>query len=78
MYAEGKAVKVSPDYVDDQQSQWKAGAMSAKRIFVVGVGVHAADDHIWCFLEPVELVQNHVLLATQWLHGGQLKKPAMF
>jgi hypothetical protein len=47
MYAEGKAVKVSPDYVDDQQSQWKAAAMSAKRIFVVGVRVHAADDHIW-------------------------------
>lgn len=47
MYAEGKAVKISSDYVERQQALWKAGVGSASRIFVVGVRVHNADVHVW-------------------------------
>jgi hypothetical protein len=47
MYAEGKTVKVSPDYVDRQQELWKAAASTASRVFVVGVRVHNADVHVW-------------------------------
>lgn len=47
MYAEGKAVKISPDYVERQQELWKAAVRSASRIFVVGVRVHNADVHVW-------------------------------
>lgn len=47
MYAEGKAVKISPEYVERQQELWKAAAGTASRIFVVGVRVHNADAHIW-------------------------------
>ena len=47
MYAEGKAVKISPDYVERQQELWKAAARIASRIFVVGVRVHNADVHVW-------------------------------
>ena len=47
MYAEGKAVKISPDYVEAQQKQWAEIANYAKRIFVVGVRVHQVDQHIW-------------------------------
>jgi len=47
MYAEGKAVKVSPDYVEAQQEQWTNIANHAKRIFIVGVRVHQVDTHIW-------------------------------
>lgn len=47
MYAEGKAVKISPDYVEWQQELWKTAARSASRIFVVGVRVHNADVHVW-------------------------------
>jgi hypothetical protein len=47
MYAEGKAVRVSPDYVEEQQQQWIMSAKLAKRVFVVGVRVHLIDHHIW-------------------------------
>ena len=47
MYAEGKAVKVSPDYVEAQQAQWQSVVAKAKHIFVVGVRVHNIDEHIW-------------------------------
>lgn len=47
MYAEGKAVKVSPDYVEHQQALWKAAVGAASQIFVVGVRVHNADLHVW-------------------------------
>lgn len=53
MYAEGKAVKVSPDYVEHQQALWKAAVGAASRIFVVGVRVHNADHHIWGELAKV-------------------------
>lgn len=47
MYAEGKSVKVSPDYVDDQQSQWQSAVVKARHVFVVGVRVHSTDFHVW-------------------------------
>jgi len=47
MYAENKAVKISPDYVERQQELWKAAVATASRIFVVGVKVHNADAHVW-------------------------------
>lgn len=47
MYAEGKAVKISPDYVERQQALWTTTTHNASRIYVVGVRVHHADIHIW-------------------------------
>ncbi len=47
MYAAGKAVKISPDYVEEQQRQWTLSAYAAKHVFVVGARVHPIDDHIW-------------------------------
>lgn len=47
MYAEGKAVKVSPDYVERQQAHWLAAVKSANQVFVIGVSVNSADTHIW-------------------------------
>lgn len=47
MYAEGKAVKISPDYVERQQELWSAAVKAASRIYVVGVRVHNADVHVW-------------------------------
>lgn len=47
MYAEGKPVKISPDYVENQQRLWSAVVSQSRRIFVVGVRVHQADQHIW-------------------------------
>ncbi|SFZ76943.1 hypothetical protein [Chitinimonas taiwanensis] len=47
MYAEGKAVKVSPSYVQHQQTLWRHAVSMATRVFVVGVKVHNVDVHIW-------------------------------
>ena len=47
MYTEGKAVKVSPDYVEAQQSQWQSAVATATRVFVSGVRVHTSDGHVW-------------------------------
>ncbi len=47
MYAVGKQVKVSPDYIEHQQQMWRTAIAAANRIFVVGVRVHNADVHVW-------------------------------
>lgn len=47
MYAEGKPVKISPDYVEKQQAQWINSLKLAKNVFIVGVRVHPIDQHIW-------------------------------
>jgi hypothetical protein len=47
MYAIGKAVKVSPDFIRTQQAGWESSAASAASIFVIGVRVHMVDAHIW-------------------------------
>lgn len=47
MYAEGKAVKVCPEYVKEQQNYWSATAANARHVFVSGVRVHGSDVHIW-------------------------------
>ena len=47
MYAEGKAVRVCPDYVEAQQLKWSTTAARAKHVFVSGVKVHRSDGHIW-------------------------------
>ena len=59
MYAEGKAVKVSPDYVKNQQVQWHSAIAAAKRVCVVGVRVHAADTHVWGALARTEALVTY-------------------
>lgn len=50
MYAEGKAVKISPEWVNTQQQYWFSTIARASSVFVVGVRVHQADEHIWSVL----------------------------
>lgn len=47
MYAEGKAVRVSPGYVLHQQEMWVQSLNAASKVFIVGVKIHQADIHIW-------------------------------
>jgi hypothetical protein len=47
MYAHGKSVRVSSDYVSQQQAWWAEEIGRASMIFVVGVRVNPADNHIW-------------------------------
>lgn len=47
MFAEGKSVRVSPEFVDQQYSMWKSAVEKASKIFVIGVRVHEVDEHIW-------------------------------
>jgi hypothetical protein len=47
MFAVGKSVKISPDYVEQQYEMWKAQVLKSSKIFVIGVRVHEVDHHIW-------------------------------
>lgn len=50
MFAVGKAVKICPDYVENQYKMWKEQVIKASKIFIVGVRVHEVDEHIWGLL----------------------------
>lgn len=50
MFAVGKKVKISPDYVEKQYDMWAEQVSKASKIFVVGVRVHEVDEHIWSLL----------------------------
>jgi hypothetical protein len=47
MYAEGKPVRVCPDYVTAQQEEWAKVAHSATQVFISGVRVNRTDTHLW-------------------------------
>jgi hypothetical protein len=47
IYAAGKAVKVSPDFVEAQQKMWAVSVSRAATICIVGTKIHLADTHIW-------------------------------
>ncbi len=51
MYAEGKSVKVCPDYVEHQQAMWAESVAKVKKVFIVGVRINSADTHVWDELE---------------------------
>ncbi|WP_293797016.1 hypothetical protein [uncultured Pantoea sp.] len=47
MYAEGKKVRVSPGYIEEQQRMWRESLDHSSKLFIIGVKVHEADAHIW-------------------------------
>lgn len=47
MYAEGKPVKISPDYVEAQQKMWADSVGRASKVCIVGTRIHLPDTHIW-------------------------------
>lgn len=47
MYAEGKPVKVSPDYVERQKRMWSQAVSQSSKICIAGARVHVPDTHIW-------------------------------
>lgn len=54
MFAVGKKVKISPDFVEKQYEMWKEQVSKASKIFVVGVRVHEVDEHIWSLLGRIK------------------------
>ena len=47
MYAPGKRVLVSPDYVKRQQEHWRAEVARARDIILIGLRPNPQDEHIW-------------------------------
>ncbi|HEY2345348.1 MAG TPA: hypothetical protein VGH80_05615 [Xanthomonadaceae bacterium] len=47
IYAEGKDVRVCPEFVRHQQEQFRQAASDSPRIFISGVRVQESDTHIW-------------------------------
>lgn len=54
MFAPGKQVKISPDYVENQYGMWLNAVKKASKIFIVGVRVHEVDTHIWGELGKIQ------------------------
>lgn len=50
MFAVGKAVKISPDYIEKQYEMWEEQVTKSSKVFVIGVRVHEIDEHIWGLL----------------------------
>jgi hypothetical protein len=47
MFAVGKAVKVCPDFIEEQYEHWRNQVTRSSKIFIIGVRVHEIDTHIW-------------------------------
>lgn len=47
MYAPFKRVLYCPEFVNIQRRAWEVAVFRAARVYVIGVGVNPADDHIW-------------------------------
>lgn len=54
MFAVGKKVKISPDFVENQYAMWKQQVSKSTKVFVVGVRVHEVDEHIWALLGRIK------------------------
>ncbi len=57
MYAEGKPVRVCPDYVQKQQRMWAQAVATATKICIAGARIHPPDTHIW---EPISATKADV------------------
>jgi hypothetical protein len=57
MYAEGKRVRFSDEYVREHQGRFQAAVEKADRIFLVGIRVWPPDSHIW----------DHIAASNAWL-----------
>ena len=64
IFAEGKAVRVNPDYVERQRQSWRLAVARAKRVFIGGVRVHPVDDHIWGVLARTKAPIHYFGLAS--------------
>jgi hypothetical protein len=47
LYAEGKPVRMCPRFVERQASELTQAILSSAGVFVVGVRVWPADEHLW-------------------------------
>jgi len=63
MYAEGKAVRVCPAAVTQQQEMWSAAVKAAGHVYVIGVAVHRVDEHIWRVLGEAKAAVTYFGLA---------------
>jgi len=63
MYAEGKQVMFSRNYVQEHQSSFQTAVKEADRIFLIGVRIWRPDTHIW----------DHIAASKAWLGyaGGE-------
>lgn len=57
MYAEGKPVRISPDYVEEQQRMWASAVAAAAKICIGGARIHPPDAHIWA---PISTAKGDV------------------
>jgi hypothetical protein len=56
MFAVGKAVKISPDFVEHQYEMWVEQVKKSSMIFIIGVRVHEVDEHIWSLIGKAKAI----------------------
>jgi hypothetical protein len=60
MYSPDKRVLYCKSFVEQQQEAWKSEVAKAKRIYIIGLKVHAVDDHIWGVLAQSKCKKYYV------------------
>lgn len=59
MFAVGKAVKISPDFVEHQYEMWAEQVKKSSKIFIIGVRVHEVDEHIWSLIGKAKAIVTY-------------------
>lgn len=60
MYSPDKRVLYCKSFVEQQQEAWRNEVAKAIRIYIIGLKVHAVDDHIWGVLAGSECKKYYV------------------
>ena len=74
MFAEGKKVKVCPEFVEEQKKQWTKAVISSKNIFIIGVRVHQVDEHIWGAIGKTEAEVHYYGLENDRVEFNEWKQ----
>ena len=60
MYSPDKRVLYCKSFVEQQQKAWKKEVSKAKRVYIIGLKVHAVDEHIWGVLAESKCKKYYV------------------
>ena len=74
MYMPGKEVKISPDFVMEQQRMWASEVEKAFRICIVGTQINPEDSHIWTPLSETTADIHYFGLEDDREHFGEWKE----
>lgn len=60
MYSPDKRVLYCKEFVEQQQAAWRDAVAKASSLYIIGLKVHAVDDHIWGILAKSECTKYYI------------------